>query len=143
MLKSRLIPLAALVAALSSAPVLAQGSTAMLRVDIGSAMVSTGGEFTSATSGSQLAPGSRVMLTEGSQATLVYPNGCTQPLTTAGVHSVPATCVAAAGPGGSSAGAPAADLGGAAIISGVAVVGAAALEAMDDEPYVEPPPVSR
>src|SRR5690606_7908660 len=79
---------AALASVLFAAPAFAQNSTATLRVDIGSAMVSTGGEFVTAPSGSQLAPGSRVMLTEGNQATLVYSNGCTQSLTTAGVHTV-------------------------------------------------------
>lgn len=136
---------AALATVLFAAPAFAQDSTATLRVDIGSAMVSTGGEFVTAPSGSQVAPGSRVMLTEGSQATLVYPNGCTQPLTAAGVHGVPATCVAAASTaaGTAQAGAAGVDVGGAAIISGVAVAGAAALNAMDDQDYVAPPPVSR
>jgi len=136
---------AALATVLFAAPAFAQDSPPTLRVDIGSAMVSTGGEFVTAPSGSQLAPGSRVMLTEGSQATLVYPNGCTQPLTSAGVHGVPATCVssrsAAVVP--AQAGATGVDMGGAAIISGIAVAGAAVLHAMDDEDYVPPPPVSR
>ncbi|MGY1457319.1 MULTISPECIES: hypothetical protein [unclassified Luteimonas] len=140
--KPRTLIAAALATVLFAAPAFAQQGGATLRVDIGSAMVSNGGEFVTATSGSQLAPGSRVMLTEGSQATLVYPNGCTQPLTAAGVHGVPATCVAAASAsaGGTATGV---DMGGAAIISGIAVAGAAALNAMDETPYVEPPPVSR
>ena len=141
MTNSRTLIAAALATVLFAAPAFAQDSTATLRVDIGSAMVSNGGEFVTAPSGSQLAPGSRVMLTEGSQATLVYRNGCTQPLRAAGVHAVPATCVATASSSGGSA--TGVDWGGAAVISGIAVAGAAVLASMDDEPYVEPPPVSR
>ncbi|MBJ6982995.1 hypothetical protein [Luteimonas sp. MC1572] len=127
-----------------SAPVLAQGAGATLRIDSGSAMVSTGGEFATAASGTQVRSGARIMLAEGSSATLVYPNGCTQPMRSAGVYGVPATCVAAGGAGGSNAAATAGvDLGGAAIISGVAVLGAAGLASMDDVDYVAPPPVSR
>lgn len=127
-----------------SAPALAQGAGATLRIDSGSAMVSTGGEFTTVSSGARVPSGARVMLAEGSSATLVYPNGCSQPMRSAGVYGVPATCVAAGGAGGSStAGTAGVDLGGAAIITGVAVVGAAALANMEDVDYVAPPPVSR
>ena len=133
----------ALAAQLLALPLLAWAGWRLLRQP-GSAMVSTGGEFVTAPSGSQLAPGSRVMLTEGNQATLVYANGCTQSLTTAGVHAVAATCVRApAAAGGAGTGATGVDLGGAAIVSGVAVAGAAILNSMDDQDYVAPPPVSR
>lgn len=146
-MKTHRLLIAAALATLFAAPALAQSESATLRIDSGSAMVSTGGEFTSAASGTQLAPGSRVMLTEGSRATLVYPNGCTQALGAAGVHGVPATCVAAAGSsaGSATAGSTAAgvDMGAVGIISGAAVLGAAALNSMDDKPYVAPPPVSR
>ena len=142
MTKLRSLTFAAIAAsaALLSAPVFAQDSAATLRVDIGSAMVSNGGEFVSAPSGTQVPAGSRVMLAEGSQATLVYPNGCTQPLAAAGVYGVPATCVAAAG---SSAAATGVDVGGLATVAGIAAAGAAALATMDDVEYVEPEPVSR
>ncbi|MBB6599039.1 hypothetical protein [Luteimonas sp. MC1825] len=127
-----------------SAPVLAQGAGATLRIDSGSAMVSTGGEFATASSGAQLSSGSRVMLGEGSRSTLVYTNGCTQALNNPGVYSVSATCVAANGAGGSNgAGRAGVDVGGAAIITGVTVAAAAALASMDDVEYVAPPPVSR
>lgn len=139
--KPRTLFAAALAASLFAAPAFAQSGGATLRVDVGSAMVSTGGEFTTAASGTQLAPGSRVMLTEGSQATLVYANGCTQPLTSAGVHGVPASCVVA----GSAAGGAAAgtDWGALGILVGGAVGGAAILHNMDEQAYVPPPPVSR
>jgi hypothetical protein len=124
-----------------SAPVLAQGAGATLRIESGSAMVSTGGEFTTASSGAQLPSGARVMLAEGSRATLVYPNGCSQPMRAAGVYGVPATCVAA-GSGASAAAATTAgvDVAAAGIIAGAAVLGATGLSTMEDVPA---PPVSR
>ena len=134
----------ALAGALCAAPAFAQdGGSATLRVDVGSAMVSNGGEFVSASSGTQVTAGNRVMLAEGSRATLVYPNGCTQPLSSAGVYGVPATCVAAAGSSGAATAATGVDAGGIGIVAGVAAAGAAALATMDDVEYVEPPPVSR
>lgn len=141
----------ALAATFVAAPAFAQDSTATLRIDSGSAMVSTGGEFTTAVSGAQVEAGNRVMLTEGSRATLVYSGGCTQALTTAGVYSVPSTCRSSAGAAGATAGtgtgtaagAVGVDMGGLGIVTGIAVAGAAALASMDEVPYVEPPPVSR
>ena len=131
-------------AAAFATPVLAQGAGATLRIDSGSAMVSTGGEFTTVSSGAQVPSGARVMLAEGSRATLVYPNGCSQPMSAAGVYGVPATCVAAGSAGGSAAATTAGvDVGGAAIIAGVAVLGAAGLASRDDVDVVPPPPVSR
>ena len=139
-MKTHRILLAATLASLFIAPAFAQqAESATLRVDSGSAMVSTGGEFSTAASGAQVAPGSRVMLAEGSRATLVYPNGCTQALSAAGVYGVPATCVAAAS-GSAAAGAAGTDLTAAGIIAGVAAVGAVGLNSMDEEPA---PPVSR
>ena len=89
-MKTSLLLTAAL-ATMFAAPVLAQGAGATLRIDSGSAMVSTGGEFSTASSGAQLPTGSRVMLGEDSRSTLVYSNGCTQALNDPGVYRV-ATC---------------------------------------------------
>ena len=133
--KLLLLALAA-AASFACAPAMAQDEPVVtLRVDIGTAMASSGGEFATAASGSQLSPGDRVMLTEGSQATLVYDNNCTHTLANAGVHVVPGSCDRAAvvGAGG-------VDVGGAAIVTGVAVTGAAILANMDDVDYVPPPP---
>ncbi|RPD84079.1 hypothetical protein EGK76_13365 [Luteimonas sp. 100069] len=116
-------------------------------------MISQGGEFTPAASGTQVPAGSRVMLAEGSRATLVYPNGCSQPLSSAGVYSVPSTCVAASsrsnvyGPVGASG----VEWGAVGIIGGsVAAIVAIAEGTLDDsdppqEPLrgAPPPPVSR
>ncbi|TWT21079.1 hypothetical protein FQY83_06870 [Luteimonas marina] len=139
---TRLLFAAALAASLSAAPAIAQDGAATLRIESGSAMVSTDGEFTTAASGTQVAPGNRVMLPEGSRATLVYPNGCTQPLREGGTYTVPATCVAAAGSsGGAGAGVDYAGLG---IVTGLVVAGAAGLASMDQQDVVTPPPpVSR
>lgn len=156
-MKSPRILLLAMAAALCAAPAFAQqeAATATLRVDAGSVMVSNGGEFVTATSGTQVPTGARVMLAEGSRATLIYPGGCTQPLTSAGVFGVPVNCVAAAGSSGAttattgstgtSAAATAAgvDVAGLGIVAGVAAAGAVGLGSMDDVEYEEPPPVSR
>ncbi|KLJ00727.1 hypothetical protein [Luteimonas sp. FCS-9] len=119
----------------------AQDGSATLRVDRGSAMTSTGGEFAAAPSGSQVGPGTRVMLAENSRATLVYPDGCTQPLSAAGVYSVPATCVAAAGTSGATGtmagGEAAATVG---IVAGTMALVGVGLHNMDEEPA---PPISR
>lgn len=119
----------------------AQDGGATLRVDRGNAMVSTGGEFSSAASGARVMPGNRVMLTEGSQATLVYPNGCTQSLSDAGVYGVPASCVAGSGvTGGGRAAATGTDWGSAGIIIGGSALIALGLDNMDQQPG---PPISR
>lgn len=118
-----------------------------LRVDSGSVMTSTGGEFVTAASGTTVTPGTRVMLAEGSSASLVYANGCTASIAAAGVHAVPAMCqatgsqaavgtTAAAGVDWASAG---------WLFLGTAVV-AGGLASMDTEsapPEYVPPPVSR
>jgi|GEM_PF-2411397 len=139
--------LAALLCAAATAPTFAQGQSApTLRVDSGSAMTSQGGEFAPAASGTQVPAGSRVMLAEDSRATLVYPDGCLQPLSSAGVYTVPPACVAAERRGASGV-----DWGAVGIIGGsVAAIVAIAEGTLDDSdppqqlpPRVAPPPVSR
>ena len=118
-------------------------------------MVRNGGEFVSATPGTQVPTGSRVMLAEGSSAALIDPGGCTQPLTSAGVFGVPVSCVAAAGSSGATAAtspttgaaagtAAGVDVAGLGIVAGVAAAGALTMDAtLDEVEYEEPPPVSR
>jgi len=149
--------LAALLCAAATAPTFAQGQSApTLRVDSGSAMTSQGGEFAPAASGTQVPAGSRVMLAEDSRATLVYPDGCLQPLSSAGVYTVPPACVAAERRGVYvPLGASGVDWGAVGIIGGsVAAIVAIAEGTLDDSdppqqlpqqlpPRVAPPPVSR
>lgn len=146
----RRLPLSlALVAAMAAGSAFAQNAPATLQIDSGSAMISTGGEFTSIGPGAQVPGGSRLMLTEGSRATLVYPNGCTKSFASAGVFNVTGTCVAGAS-STSAAGrgfATGVDAGAIGLIAGGTLAVGAILANMDDEPIVEPvpppPPVSR
>jgi len=116
-----------------------------VRVDSGSVMASQGGEFVTAASGTQLAPGSRIMLAENSSASLVYASGCTQAISAAGVHAVPAMCQAT----GSQAAVGAAtaagvDWGSAGLLFlGTAAVAAGLSQMGDGDPLPPPPPVSR
>ena len=153
-MSTRRILIAAALATLCAAPAFAQGGpTVTLSIHGGTAMVSNGGEFTTVTSGTLVSPGDRVMLPEGSTATLAYGDGCSQLLASTGVHAVPATCVASAanataamGQAGTAAGAgtaAAVDLGAVGILAGIAVGGGLLLDNMDEQEYVEPPPVSR
>ncbi len=75
-----------------------QAPTATLRVDQGSVMTSDGGEFASASTGSVLNVGERLMVTEGSVATVVYDNDCDRTYKTPGVYVVEdgSKCVPAA-----------------------------------------------
>src|SRR5690606_16394966 len=146
MIRTSLIA-AALLSLAAAAPAQAEQAAPTLRVDSRSVMTSTGGEFVTAASGTTVTPGTRVMLAEGSSASLVYANGCTASIAAAGVHAVPAMCqatgsrtavgtTAAAGVDWASAG---------WLFLGTAVV-AGGLASMDTEsapPEYIPPPVSR
>lgn len=144
MIRTSLIAAALSLAAF--APAYAEDPAPTLRVDSGSVMTSTGGEFVTASSGTAVTPGTRVMLAEGSTASLVYANGCTASISAAGVHAVPAVCQAtgqAAIGAGTAAGVDWASAGW--LFLGTAVV-AGGLASMDTEsapPEYIPPPVSR
>ena len=117
-----------------AAPAFAQDGATTLRVDSGTVMTSTGGEYESANTGRPLAAGDKVMVNAGGSATLVYGNGCTMKLEQAGVYTVPAACSAAGW-------ASEYDVGPEMwIIAGAAVLGAAAVENAGDD--VPPPPLS-
>ncbi|MGY1529593.1 hypothetical protein [Luteimonas sp. A649] len=92
-----------------------------LGIDSGSVLVSTGGEFTQAAPGQVLAAGDRVLVSEGSSATLSYSGGCQKALATAGVYTVEADCSL---PGTRSGGPSAGVIAG--VVGGVAVIAAAA-----------------
>lgn len=131
------------VSAAFAIPAHAQDNTVTLRIDQGSAMASTGGEFVTAPSGSALAPGNRVMLPEDSVVTLIYSDNCTRTLDSAGVYTVAESCtpVAAIPPGGAAAGVDWQSAG--ILLAGSAAV-AGILASMDDVPappeYIPPPP---
>ena len=107
-----------------------------LNVDAGSVMTSEGGEFATAANGSTLQPGTRVMIAEGSSATLAYGDGCAKLLATPGVYTVSADCVPAAQASGTNTGLV---VGG--VAAGAAVIAVAAGGGSDDND--DPPPVSR
>lgn len=96
--------------------------TITLGVDDGNVLVSTGGEFAQAASGHALAPGHRVLVSEGASATLTYGNGCQKALSSAGVYTVTADCTDPGAGGGAPRNAGAI----AAVVGGVAVIAAAA-----------------
>lgn len=112
-----------------AAPAFAKDDNITLRVDSGTVMTSTGGEFQTANTGKPVVVGERVQVGAGSAATLVYSNGCTIKLAEPTVYEVPESCTAAA------AWATSGNSGmGAAIIVGAAVLGAAAIDQADDAP---------
>lgn len=103
--------LAALLLAASvafAAPAFAQDSgSATLKVESGSIMTSTGGDYVTATTGQSLEAGQKVMVNENSVGILTYGNGCKIKLDVPGVYSVPNDCkamVAKTGASGTSAG---------------------------------------
>ena len=139
-----LLAIAIGVTAAFAIPAHAQEDTAVtLRVDQGSAMASSGGEFATAPSGTALSPGNRVMLPENTVVTLIYGDNCTRTLATAGVHTVTATCtpVAAIGSGAAAGGVDWASAG--FLFAGTAVV-AGIMASQDNVPappeYIPPPP---
>ena len=101
MVKSAMYFVSFALATVLSLPVFAQdapakAATVTVNVDGGVIMVSDGGDFTSATSGEQVAVGSRIMVSKDSAVSVVYSDGCTQSYTEAGVYPVDAQCKRAA-----------------------------------------------
>lgn len=117
-----------------AAPAFAQDQNVTLQIDSGSVMASTGGDYASASNGQALASGQKIMVNEGSSATLVYGNDCKMQLTQPGVYTVPDQCnaVASNGSGGAS-GTNAAIVGGAAAVAGALI---------DNEDNHQPGPIS-
>lgn len=108
-----------------SAPAFAQeNSNITLRVDAGTVMSSTGGEYATANTGKQLVVGEKLMVNAGSAASAVYEGGCTVEFKEPGVYEVPGECRKAAWVGGNGKNA--------AIIIGAGVIGAALLNSEDD-----------
>ena len=104
-----------------AAPAFAQNDAGiLLRVDSGTVLSSTGGEYQAANTGKPLAIGEKLMVNAGSSATAVFEGGCTVQFSEPGVYQVPAQCTKTGLRDGDSTGA--------LIITGAAVIGAAALE---------------
>lgn len=102
MVKSAMYVVSFALATVLSLPVFAQDAApakemvATVQVDGGVVMVSDGGAFTSATTGEQVAAGSRIMVSKDSAVSVVYSDGCKQSYTKAGVYAVDAQCTRAA-----------------------------------------------
>lgn len=133
------LALATAVAALSL-PAFAQQTIGTLTVNSGTVMTSEGGEFASASTGSSIQAGERLMVSENSSASVTFTNGTVVNYTAPGVYTITMP-VAGVGTAGATAGgaSTAATVG---IVLGAAVLGAAGVEANGDD---VPPdsPVSR
>ena len=138
----------------ASATALAADGDATLLVDRGSIMTSQGGEFATAQSGQVLASGERLMVTEGSAATVIYANDCRRQFSTPGVYVIKEDCqlVAAGTRNGANGTATAGvDWPAVGMVAAGVAVGAGALSQMDevDAPPPAPPvppaplPISR
>ena len=110
-----------------AAPVFAQDSAITLRVDSGTVMSSTGGEYASANTGKPLVVGEKIMINAGSSASAVYDGGCTVEFKEPGVYEVPSQCTRAGwtNSGGNNG-------MNAAIIVGAGVIGAALINSQDN-----------
>lgn len=140
--KLRLAAAAAILGAAAFVPALAQETIGTMQVN-GTVMTSTGGEFAPAASGEAIQAGERIMVGEGSSATISFSNGAVVEYTAPGVYSIqmPAATMTAAG----SAALTPAELGFIGFAGVVAASGAAASALDDDEDLVDgaQPPVSR
>lgn len=116
---------------LAMAPAFAQDDEAARLTTSGNVMVSSGGEYVTATSGQWVMPGQSLMVEAGSAATVTYSDNCKIDYTSAGTYVIPDDCDGAVAyvPAGSTAGAAAGSaLTTAAIVGGVVAVTAAAIE---------------
>ena len=121
---------------LMAMPVMAQDSTITLQAQ-GNVMLSEGGEFATAATGTKLEAGDRLMLAEGARARVIYENGCDVTYEEAGVYSIQSNCTPVAVVAGGT------NWAAAGIITGTAVVGAALLNSMDETESSPAPPASR
>jgi len=91
---SKLAAVLLAVAVAFAGPVLAQDQNPAitLRVDAGTVLTSTGGDFSSATTGKPLAVGEKVMVNENSRSAAVYGSDCDIKFDKPGVYGVPSEC---------------------------------------------------
>jgi hypothetical protein len=136
------IPILAASLAFASTSAIAQDAAAdqiVLRVEQGQVMTSQGGEFVPAQTGTVLQPGDRIMVTEGSGASVFYDDACVGDYSQPGVHVIARRCDAAAGTASSGGVSTGATVG--LVAAGVAVVAVAAGGGGgSDDPS---PPISR
>jgi hypothetical protein len=90
----RSIAATALVAGMAFSLHAQEKSIGMLTVGQGTVMTSTGGEFNPATTGQMVNVGDRIMIAEGSTASVAYPGCTTVRFTEPGVYTInePAAC---------------------------------------------------
>ena len=144
----RLIALG-LVVAFASLPLYAQTSTsasnesdktvATVQTDGGVIMISEGGEFQTASPDQRVQAKARLMVSEGSSATVVYNDGCNQKYTKPGVYEISSTCVLPIALGSGGVGLSAGLIAAAAVVGGGLIATAIA----DNHGSDSRPPVSR
>lgn len=115
----------------------APAATATVRVDQGKVMVSDGGAFTAVVTGAAIAPGQRLMLSEGAAATVMYSNHCKRKYSAPGVYVIEDASNCKAPVAGSNTGVA---IG---VAAGAAAIGVAAGGGGGDDNNDTPPPVSR
>lgn len=117
----------ALFAVAAFAPAMAQEVVGTLHVVKGTVMTSTGGEFTTPVGDQKLHVGDRVMLSDSAKATFTYDNGVVLHYESPGVYTV--TLAPAASQTATTSGST---FGTVATILGATLIGAAALDSMDN-----------
>lgn len=134
----RIATAAALLGAASLAPAFAQETIGTMQVN-GTVMTSDGGEFVGASSGEAIQAGERIMVGEGSSASISFVNGAVVNYTAPGVYTIQLPTVAT-GATATTLGQAIADNAGFVAFAGViAAAGIAASVADDDEDLIGEP----
>ena len=123
-------------------PALAQETIGTMQVN-GSVSTSTGGDFVRASSGEAIQAGERIMVGEGSSASITFTNGAVVNYTAPGVYTV--HLPAAAGVGAGAAAAATLTGGEIALISAAGLIAASGIAAstLDDDEDLLGEPISR
>ena len=109
-------------------------TAATVVVNAGTASVSTGGGYSSIPSGTEVGPGSKLIVSQGGSATIVYSSACQVSVSAGQVVTIPAQIPCTAGPG-VSGGVTTYVIGGAVVAGGV---GAAIALSGDDKKSISP-----
>ena len=126
--------LIASVLSLAMAPAFAADDAPRLDTN-GEVMVSNGDAYVSAADGQVIRPGQRIMVHEGSSATVTYDNGCSISFIRPGTYPIPAVCVADSARRAQYG----TDWVAVGVVAGVVALVAAGLESMGDENPDVPP----